>query len=251
MLRTPWRDFARLLCSPLAARAGSARLFGYLAARTLFYDEVITVAIQQGATQVVIIGAGYDTRALRLASPGVVFYEVDRPSTQRDKQRRLDRAHLPSAILVAADLSTVDLATRLEGRGFDASQPTVFTCEGLAMYLTEADQHHLLATLADLTTDRATLGIDFALDESQSTKPGRQPPAWLVSGTNWLTTAALGEPLRHRPRAAEVEPLLREHHWHSSKLLNVQEICDRYLQGTDLRRPPPGDWMHLAHCIRD
>jgi methyltransferase (TIGR00027 family) len=250
MLRAPWRGIARLLCSSAAEWAGSSRLFGYLAARTLFYDDVVATAIRDGATQVVVIGAGSDTRALRLGSPGVTFYEVDRPRTQRDKERRLAAAGRTTPVLVPADLEIDDLGARLADAGFDATESTVFVCEGVTMYLTQHAVHRLLSTLSDLTTGTATLGIDLALDESQSRTATRRPPAWLVTTTDWLTTAALGEPLRLRVLSTEVEPLLRGHHWHCAEILDPHNVCDRYLQGTDLRRPPPGEWLNLAHCVR-
>jgi methyltransferase (TIGR00027 family) len=245
MLRAPWRGIAQLLCSSVAERAGSARLFGYLAARTLFYDDLVTTGIRDGITQVVVMGAGSDTRALRLHSPGVTFFEVDRPRTQLDKARRLAHIGLRTPVLVSADFETDDLGARLEGARFEAAEPTAFICEGLTMYLTAPAVHRLLSTLSDLTTGYATLGIDFALDESQSTTSAR-----LVTATNWLTTAAVGEPLRFRVPAAEVEPLLRGHDWHCSEILTARDVCGRYLPGTPLRRPPAGEWLNLAHCVQ-
>ena len=60
-----------------------------LAARTRFFDERVLEAISDGIGQVVILGAGYDDRALRFRSPGVRFFELDHPATQADKARRL------------------------------------------------------------------------------------------------------------------------------------------------------------------
>jgi O-methyltransferase involved in polyketide biosynthesis len=76
MLRAPWRGIAQLLCSSVAERAGSARLFGYLAARTLFYDDLVTTGIRDGITQVVVMGAGSDTRTRD--EPGGSDYSVVR-----------------------------------------------------------------------------------------------------------------------------------------------------------------------------
>ncbi|MHB8328179.1 MAG: class I SAM-dependent methyltransferase [Acidimicrobiales bacterium] len=66
----------------------SGPLRRYLGVRTRFFDERVLDAISSGTDQVVIIGAGYDTRALRFRSPGVRFFEVDHPATQVDKRRR-------------------------------------------------------------------------------------------------------------------------------------------------------------------
>jgi O-methyltransferase involved in polyketide biosynthesis len=73
------------------ARRGRVRRgpqFHYLAARTSFFDNQTLEALDAGLAQVVIVGAGYDGRALRFRKSGVRFLELDHPSTQRDKRRR-------------------------------------------------------------------------------------------------------------------------------------------------------------------
>src|SRR5580704_11777493 len=78
-----------------AGRAAPAnRMHDYLAARTSFFDRTVVSALDRGVRQVVVGAAGYDGRAFRYAKPGVHWYEVDHPATQRDKQERLARLHL-------------------------------------------------------------------------------------------------------------------------------------------------------------
>src|SRR5262245_62116649 len=96
----------RLLWRSRRTRLGQ-RAFAYLAARTRFYDAVVTGALDAGIDQVVLVGAGYDSRAWRLARPGVRYYEVDHPATQAAK-----RAHAPDGdgpMYVAANLAAVSL----------------------------------------------------------------------------------------------------------------------------------------------
>jgi methyltransferase (TIGR00027 family) len=59
--------------------------------RTHYIDAALKRAAAEGATQVVILGAGYDARALRFHTPGVRFFEVDHPATQADKRARLEQ----------------------------------------------------------------------------------------------------------------------------------------------------------------
>lgn len=76
---------------------GSAqRMAAYLAARTTFFDRAVVTALDRGVTQVVVAAAGYDGRAWRYAKPGVRWFEVDHPDTQRDKQARLHRLGIDS-----------------------------------------------------------------------------------------------------------------------------------------------------------
>ena len=75
-----------------AGRAVPAnRMHDYLAARTAFFDRTVTGALGRGVRQVVVGAAGYDGRAFRYAKPGVRWFEVDHPATQRDKLERLER----------------------------------------------------------------------------------------------------------------------------------------------------------------
>src|SRR5438270_10697149 len=109
----------------------------YLRARTAFFDRVVVRALDAGMSQVVIAAAGYDGRALRFAKPGVRWFELDHPDTQRDKRQRLQRLAIDAGHItfVAADFTTDDVAAALLGAGFDVSMPALFLLEGVAVYL--------------------------------------------------------------------------------------------------------------------
>src|ERR1700722_11461173 len=82
MLPFGWAGVESLLRAPGLGRLGQNRSFAYLGARTCFYDQFVANALDRGIRQVVVLGAGYDSRAWRFARPGVTFYEVDLPETQ-------------------------------------------------------------------------------------------------------------------------------------------------------------------------
>ena len=109
-------------------------------ARTRLIDDVLTGAIRDGVTQVVILGAGFDARAYRL--PGIErarVYEVDHPATQAAKRRRLEArvgALPPHVTFVGVDFDRDDVATALARAGFDSKTRTFFTWEGVTNYLT-------------------------------------------------------------------------------------------------------------------
>lgn len=96
---TEGRDVGRALAADLHVRMPLHRnkvLVGYLAGRTQFFDTVVAEAITQPGT-VVLVGAGYDDRSFRFATPGVGFVEIDHPATQGDKRDRLDRLGVDSS----------------------------------------------------------------------------------------------------------------------------------------------------------
>jgi methyltransferase (TIGR00027 family) len=110
--------------------------------RTRFVDEALERAITQGAIQVVVLGAGVDTRAYRcreLLADATVF-EVDRPETQDWKKERVKEVlgGFPKNLTyVPVDFRREDLRAAIEQHGYDASQQTFFIMEGVTMYVPE------------------------------------------------------------------------------------------------------------------
>ena len=110
--------------------------------RTRFIDEALERAIVGGATQVVILGAGFDSHAYRCQEllAHVRVFEVDRPATQALKRERVNDvlggppANLPP---VPVDSQPEDLAEVLTRHGYDPAQRTFFILEGVTMYLPE------------------------------------------------------------------------------------------------------------------
>jgi methyltransferase (TIGR00027 family) len=111
--------------------AGDMPLRDQLAARTQFFDEQVLAALGRGIRQVVILGAGYDDRALRFRSPRTRFIELDEPGAQADKADRLRAvgAGPDGVVLAPADFRDDDVAAVLAAAGHDTVRPTLFLCE--------------------------------------------------------------------------------------------------------------------------
>ncbi|MFC7439794.1 class I SAM-dependent methyltransferase [Laceyella putida] len=109
--------------------------------RTRLIDDHLTHALEQGITQVVILGSGFDSRAYRIPHIRKVrVFEVDQSHTLSTKQRKLVRliGQLPAGVtFVAADLNVQQLEQTLTKAGFDRSRPAFFIWEGVTQYLTE------------------------------------------------------------------------------------------------------------------
>jgi len=108
--------------------------------RTHFIDRRLKSALGEGATQLVILGAGFDSRAYRMREllANVRVFEVDYPATQERKMRRVREAlgdPPPNLAYVAVDFRTDDLGKELENAGYDRAQRTFFIWEGVTMYL--------------------------------------------------------------------------------------------------------------------
>jgi methyltransferase (TIGR00027 family) len=142
----------------------------HLAARTRFFDDQVLAAIGRGTSQVVILGAGYDDRALRFRAPGVRYFEIDHPATQADKRRRLEALTAPGAaaagagpVLAAADFRAGDVAAVLAGCGHDPEQDTLFLCEGLLVYLDAPVITALLRGLRERAAPGSVLAASLAV----------------------------------------------------------------------------------------
>jgi methyltransferase (TIGR00027 family) len=132
--------------------------------RTRFFDDYLLDAVQRGIRQVVLLAAGLDTRAYRLAWPdGVHLYELDLPEVLDFKQRVLDdRAAVPRCHrrAIAADLRE-DWATPLMAAGLHPGQPTAWLLEGLLIYLSADQAAHLLASVGELSTRGSRVALEF------------------------------------------------------------------------------------------
>jgi len=135
-----------------------------IALRTTAIDTAVRAAIAAGATQLVILGAGYDGRAWRLNElAGVKVFEVDHPATQGEKRARV--AELPPAIgtvsFVSIDFERESLGSVLERAGHDRSSPTCWIWEGVVMYLTREAMRSTLAGIAKRSASGSTLIVNY------------------------------------------------------------------------------------------
>ncbi|GAA2096719.1 SAM-dependent methyltransferase [Kitasatospora saccharophila] len=136
--------------------------------RTRFYDDRLPAA---GARQVVLLAAGLDTRAYRLAwPPGTRLFEVDLPAVLDFKQSVLDEQGAEPAcerVALPADLAEPDWTDRLLAAGFDPGRPTVWLAEGLLVYLDAEQAAGLLTAVGGLSAPGSSLLTEQARDVSR------------------------------------------------------------------------------------
>jgi methyltransferase (TIGR00027 family) len=180
---------ARDVAAAVSAEPG--RMLDYLRARTRFFDQVVTGALARGCPQVVVGAAGYDGRALRYAKPGVRWFEVDHPSTQRDKRDRLRRLGIDAGHIrfVAADFAADPVAGLLISAGLTPGQPSLFLLEGIAAYLDLPVLQALLSQLRQVAGDGSTLAISLSVSTGSPERAARRAALQAA-------VAAVGEPIR-------------------------------------------------------
>jgi methyltransferase (TIGR00027 family) len=191
--------------------------------RTRFIDEKLQAAVANGATQVVILGAGFDTRAYRFAEilKGKRVFEVDSAATQDYKRKRAAVAlGDPPANLtyVTIDFNRDKLGDVLRHAGYRAEEKSFFTWEGVSMYVAAEGVRETLRTIAAQAAPGSSLVMDYTTEgvlEFMEKFPAMGPTSMLKAwGEPWVFGvpdtaqseffAALGLD------AAEVMPLFSE-----------------------------------------
>ena len=237
-LRQPYARLLKTMQRPLGpffyrVLGYSTGAVGNVCGRTRFFDEQVRQAIEQGVTQVVILGAGYDTRALRLQREGVRFFEVDHPATQADKRGKVAGLGLSfSPIFVPVDFTCDDLTAQLQRAGFSAAHKTFFLWEGVTMYLSQDEMNHTLARLRAISAPGSLLAFDVNT---------RTIDSLFHQATTALRSAMVtffGEPWKLWLTPTMISQVLQTNGWSLKRLLRPEDIEAFYLAGTGLIVPP-------------
>ena len=161
-------DAERRLYQALAGRLSFVHIDpARMRRRTEWFDTATVDALADGVKQVVVVGAGYDGRALRFKGDGVRWIEIDHPATQADKRKRVDALGVPTSHIAytSVDLVRDDLDTALDEAGHRPTEPTLFMCEGLLGYLPAETIDQLFTVLRRRATDDSTLVANFRVLE--------------------------------------------------------------------------------------
>ncbi len=138
--------------------------------RTKYFDRVLAEALDRKVTQVVVLGAGLDSRGYRFKErlQGVKFFEVDYGPTLENKKQRVKEifGHLPEQVrYVAMDFTKDDLLTELQKAGYREDEPTVFLWEAVVFYLPETAVKSTLHFVRDHAAPGSTIAFDYVLSQ--------------------------------------------------------------------------------------
>ena len=143
------------------------RVIDVMAVRTKFFDDFFLTSATAGIRQAVILASGLDSRAYRLPwPPGTVVYEIDQQAVIGFKTGTLSALGAKPAAEhrpVAVDLRD-DWPAALRANGFDASQPTAWSAEGLLAYLPPDAQDRLFDHITALSANGSRLATEFHPD---------------------------------------------------------------------------------------
>lgn len=195
----------------------------WLAIRTAWIDREVRAFLDAplAAKQVVILGAGLDTRAERMRREGVRFFEVDHPDSQRDKLARLRALGdypVDVASYVSCDFERERFLEKLAGAGYRATEPAIFVWEGVVLYLPEAAIRETVRTIASQCHPQSPVMFDYigrAMGQGDVTAEDDVAVRKLL--------ADLMEPVRFG--TDDVLPLLYEEGMRSVRTRSFDELC--------------------------
>jgi methyltransferase (TIGR00027 family) len=216
----------------------------FIAARSRFSEDAMAACVARGVRQVVILGAGLDTFALRNPHAGVTVYEVDYPATQAWKRDRLAKSGLvlpPSLTFVPIDFERQSLGEALAASGFHADEPAFFQWLGVTVYLT---REAIVSTL-DFVAGIARSEVVFEYGEPLE----NFPPAMRANLTAIVESAAArGEPWLSLFNAPDMAELMQARHFAEFEDVTRGELAARYYGdlGEGLRSGPG---PHLVRAV--
>lgn len=207
----------------------------YFLVRTRYLDRVFTDALAAGTPQIVLLGAGYDSRACRFGSRlgETRVFELDVAPTQERKRAMLARAGVaepPQLVYVTLDFETDSLAERLTTAGFDPARRTLFLWEGVMYYLTARAVDETLAALGRLAPAGSTLAFDYMLQA-----PDLMERYAVKTVFEAWRNAYSGEPVRFGIEEGTIAAFLAARGFELIEHLGPAEQEQRFLAGADGR----------------
>jgi len=219
----------------------------YVLARTHIFDDAFTDALEQGFPQIVLLGAGFDTRAVRFADRnccGTKVFELDMPKTQDAKLDIYWRKRVTvkeNVFFVPIDFDTQDLGGTLRSQGYKDGVKTLFLWEGVTMYLTPEAVHGTLDFIRSSAAQGSILVFDYVRAEvlrGEGNLYGDRVASKTVADTGEAWTFGLEE--------GEVAQLLADHGFELRAHYTPEDMERLYFTDGDgkvLRR------VNGTHCI--
>jgi methyltransferase (TIGR00027 family) len=253
-------DNASILADPLALRilgddiqisldharahTSGPRLRWFVAARSRIAEEALTETVNHGVTQLVVLGAGFDTLAYRTPLAGRLrMFEVDYPATQARKREMLAAAEIavPDTLTyVAVDFERQTLAEALDAAGFAATERSFFSWLGVVPYLSEAAVFSTLGTIARLAG-----GADVVFDYVNPL--GSVPPAGRAAHRALTErVASAGESFRSFFDTEDICARMRATGFRHVDDIGPDRVAARFFSGSERTAPARGG--HIVHA---
>jgi methyltransferase (TIGR00027 family) len=207
----------------------------FITARERYIDDFLSACLGEGIEQVVLLGAGFDTRAYRI--PGIEktrVFEIDHPTTQAQKIKRLKKVFrtLPARVAyLGVDLNTQTLEEAFHGSGYSEQAQTLFIWQGVTVYLTQAGVDNTLAFLAQHAAPGSAVIFDYfyreTLDDTSRPEVKSMLRAAKVTGEKYLFGIGKGK----------LEEFLTQRGFTDVHNADSEDLKRLYFHGANAERP--------------
>ena len=206
----------------------------FIAGRERFIDDYIKTGLREGLDQVVILGAGFDTRGYRI--PGIEkarVFEIDHPDTQAVKLERLKKVidPLPDYVtFIPVDFNTQQLSERLQSSGYSEHGKTLFIWQGVTYFLSSKGVDTTLSFIANHSGAGSTVIFDYFYNETL-----RDPNRNDVKGMQ-RTAKLAGEEYMFGIDKGQIEPFLSQRGFCDIRNTELEDIKHLYFTGPNAGR---------------
>jgi len=231
-----WRVLVRLVYLPgLRSAVLSLRerrmpgSLGALLCRVRYIDDILKRLLEEGLDQLVILGAGFDSRAYRIAGiDHIQVFEVDLPGTVKLKQTRVERvlgAVPDNVTLVGMNFDRQNLADVLKGAGLQKGRRTLFIWEGVTQYLTAEAVDHTLKFVSGVSGVGSAIVFTYV---RRGIIDGTDGPEWFQRFT--VFARRVGSPLLFGLDPDGLDQYLADRGLRLIDDVGAAEYQDRYLR---------------------
>jgi methyltransferase (TIGR00027 family) len=206
----------------------------FVVGRERYIDDFLKTCLSEGLDQVVLLGAGYDTRPYRI--PGMEkthVFEIDQAATQEDKLKRLEKVihpHPGNVTFVPVDFNTQSLGERLKSAGYNENSKTLFIWQGVTYFLTTAGVESTLEFIANHSGPGSAVVFDYFYNEIL-----RDPRHKEVQAMR-RTARAFGEDYTFGIDRGQVEPFLTQRGFKEVTDMTMEQIKRVYFTGPNAKR---------------
>jgi len=206
-----------------------------IVARVKFFDDIAESSINDGLEQLVIVGAGYDTRAYRIEGLDKInVFEIDHPDTQKIKIMKIREIFksLPNHVTyIPLGLEVDEIGQKLLKTDYDASKKTLFVMEGILMYISPENVNKILSFIVNNSGNGSSILFDYI-------------PSSIIDGTceleagqNWQKgVTEAGEPFKFGIGEGLIESFLTKRGFKMIKNMTSEDYKKTYFHGKNENR---------------
>ena len=204
----------------------------YMIARTRYFDDLFSSALKEKVPQIVLLGAGYDSRAYRFAglNQGTRIFELDNAPTQERKRACLKKAQVaipPQVHFVPIDFNREALGDVLEKAGCQDREKTLFIWEGVTYYLDQASVEVMLAFVSQVAHPGSVIAFDYTVTLNEQNMDAYYGAAAFAQS---MAEHHAGEALMFSVDVGAIESLLKQNGLKMIEHLDNEQIEQRYLR---------------------